>query len=97
MERLERLHQRFLHEILGLCAIAVEPHRVAKQPVDVRHGFGFEREPAAIGVGVSVHRVSRLTCGPQRLRLHGADDGSSPGRPSATPVSRPDVIDRARG
>ena len=58
MEGLERLHQRFLDEILRLGAIAHEPHRVTEQPVDVRHRFRFEREPAAIGVGVGVHRLS---------------------------------------
>jgi hypothetical protein len=40
----------------ALRAIADEPHRVAEQPVDVRHRFRFEREPATIGVGV--HRRS---------------------------------------
>ena len=58
MERLERLHQRLLDEILRLGAIALEPHGVPEQPVDVRHGLGFEREPAAIRVGVSVHGPS---------------------------------------
>ena len=57
MEGLQRLHQRLLHEILRLGAIPFEPHRVAKQPVDVGHRVGLERQPAAIWIGVNVHDV----------------------------------------
>ena len=56
MEGLERLHQRFLDEILRLGPVAREPHGMAKQAIDMRHRFCFEREPAAIGFGVSAHR-----------------------------------------
>ena len=58
MEGLERLHQCFLYEILRLGAIALEPHRVTKQPVDVRHRFGLKHEPATIRVGIGGHSVS---------------------------------------
>jgi hypothetical protein len=57
MEGLERLHQRFLDEILGLRPIAREPHGMAKQAVEVRHRLRFEREPAAIRFGLSAHRA----------------------------------------
>jgi hypothetical protein len=56
MEGLERLHQRFLDEILRLRPVTREPHRMAKQAIDVRHRFRFEREPAPIRFGVSAHR-----------------------------------------
>ena len=93
MEGLERLHQRLLDEILRLGAIAVEPHRVAKQPVDVRHGFGFEREPAAIRVGVGVHRVSRLTFGRSVRTVAVRGGGNSPGWPTRRVSLRRKVAD----
>jgi hypothetical protein len=57
MEGLERLHQGFLNEILRLRAIALEPHRMTKQPVDVRDGFSLKHEPATIRFGVGGHGV----------------------------------------
>ena len=65
MEGLERLDHRFLDEILRLRPIACEPHGVTKQPVGVRHRFRFEREPAAIGFGISAHKACSAN-GPQR-------------------------------
>ena len=103
MEGLQRLHQRLLDQILGFSAIADEPHRVAEQPVHVRHGFGFERKPAAIRVGVrrqrlihagrSTQRQSRsgVTLFHRRAPRPGAGEGVRERYPAlaARPVSGP--------
>jgi hypothetical protein len=91
MERLERLRQRLLHEILGLGAIALEPHGMAKQPVDVRHRLGFEHEPTTPRIGVSGHKVNidgrkmiSLSHGLITERPHFIPLAGTPGRESDT-------------
>jgi hypothetical protein len=45
VKRLERLHHRLLHQVLGLVSIPFEPQRQMEQPVDVRQSFRLKGGP----------------------------------------------------
>ena len=62
-------HQRLLHEILCLCAIAFATSRT-KTAGRRAAWLQLEREPVTIRVGVSAQGAQRQTFGPERLPLY---------------------------
>ena len=45
MKRTQRLHHRFLHDILGISAIPLEPHGEAEEAIGMRQHLSLERSP----------------------------------------------------